>query len=72
MPEVDGFSSTSMIRDFEKSENLIPIPICALTANAGDDIKRQCLNSGFNDYITKPFTRNDLCDAMQTFIQPGS
>lgn len=53
MPELDGFQATQQIRTKIPDSNL---PIIALTANAlkGDRIK--CLESGMNDYVTKPVT----------------
>jgi CheY-like chemotaxis protein len=50
MPEMDGFTATQEIRKIDKF-----IPIVALTANSLADEKERCLNSGFDDYITKPF-----------------
>lgn len=50
MPEMDGFTATSKIR-----QSYVDIPIIALTANASQEIKESCINAGFNDFITKPF-----------------
>lgn len=55
MPEMDGFSATTEIRKFNKDT-----PIFALTANSLSNEKERCLNSGFNDYILKPFKSDEL------------
>ncbi|RCX08011.1 ATP-binding protein [Marinomonas foliarum] len=60
MPEMDGFSTTVAIRQIEKSKGLNQTPIIALTAHVEEDIKRQCLDSGMNAFISKPFLFEDL------------
>ncbi|MCX7985964.1 MAG: response regulator [Bacteroidales bacterium] len=49
MPEMDGIQATLEIR---KSGNRIPI--IAMTANISKDERREALNSGMDDYVTKP------------------
>lgn len=60
MPEMDGFSATVAIRQLEQSKGLKQTPIIALTAHVEEDIKRQCLNSGMDAFISKPFLFEDL------------
>jgi signal transduction histidine kinase len=56
MPEMDGFAATHYIRN-----NLqMQIPIIAMTATAMKDEQWQCLDSGMNEYMTKPFEFTDL------------
>lgn len=52
MPELDGFETTRIIRESNKSYS--QIPIIAMTANAlkGDDDK--CIDAGMDDYLSKP------------------
>lgn len=54
MPEMDGITATRHIRA-EYPPDQQPI-IIAMTANALEDGKRQCLAAGMNDYISKPIT----------------
>jgi len=60
MPNMDGFEATKKIRLELNSD----VPIIALTANAiiGDDEK--CLDSGMQDYLSKPFAPDDLYEAI--------
>lgn len=61
MPEVDGLQSTKMIREFEKSASIkYPCYIVAITANALMEDKALCLEAGMNNFLTKPFTENEL------------
>jgi PAS domain S-box-containing protein len=61
MPEMDGFTATRVIRDREReTEKPHLVPIIALTANAMDGDRQRCLASGMNDYLTKPFTVDQL------------
>ncbi len=43
MPEMDGLEATKTIREFEKQNNLSPVNIVALTANAFEDDKKHVL-----------------------------
>ncbi|NPD46466.1 MULTISPECIES: Cache 3/Cache 2 fusion domain-containing protein [unclassified Lentimicrobium] len=60
MPVLDGLKATIKIREYEKENNLDPIKITAMTANAlkGDD--QICFDAGMDAYISKPFKRPDL------------
>jgi CheY-like chemotaxis protein len=57
MPELDGLDATRMIR-------MLPLDrqptIIALTANAFDSDRQACLDAGMDDFMTKPFTLDDL------------
>ncbi|HEV7800911.1 MAG TPA: response regulator [Burkholderiales bacterium] len=57
MPEMDGFEATRNIRQIQKEDNLKRIPIIALTANAMQQDRDECLNSGMDDHLSKPYTR---------------
>lgn len=62
MPVLDGFEATRAIRMMDKSWS--KVPIIALTANATQKDIEQCLRSGMNDCIPKPFTPEDLYRAL--------
>lgn len=52
MPKMTGIEATVMIR------NLYPdIPIIAVTAYAQESDRDRILDSGFSDYIAKPFSK---------------
>jgi two-component system sensor histidine kinase/response regulator len=57
MPEMDGFEATRNIREMQKQSGLRRIPIIALTANAMQQDRDECLNAGMDDHLSKPYTR---------------
>jgi PAS domain S-box-containing protein len=65
MPVMDGFETTTFIRNELKSH----VPIIALTANAFKSELEQCLKIGMNDYVTKPFEEEKLIGVILTAIQ---
>ncbi len=64
MPEMDGYEATQAIRARERTLGLPRLPIVALTANALADDRERCLASGMDDFVTKPFTREQLARAL--------
>jgi signal transduction histidine kinase/ligand-binding sensor domain-containing protein/DNA-binding response OmpR family regulator/HPt (histidine-containing phosphotransfer) domain-containing protein len=63
MPIMDGYAATKAIR-----ENWPDIPIVALTAGMGDDLRQQCLEVGINEVMSKPFSLQDLEYILNRFL----
>lgn len=61
MPEVDGYSVLRQLRQNPSTET---IPFIFLTAKADKMDMRQGMNLGADDYLTKPFTRDELLEAV--------
>ena len=57
MPKMDGITATRQIR---RQENLAELPIVAMTANAMQVHKEECIAAGMNDFIAKPFEPKQL------------
>ncbi len=64
MPNMGGLEATEKIRKWEtKTRSHQPsthIPIVALTANAMKGDREMCIEAGMDDYLTKPFKREDI------------
>lgn len=58
MPEMDGFEATARMREMMPGSNRPPI--VALTADAVKGDRERCLAAGMDDYLAKPFTRDQL------------
>ncbi len=67
MPIMDGFEATAEIQISEKY-SLLKTPIIALTANISDSYKKMCLSEGMNDFVTKPFSSDDLFLSIQQLL----
>lgn len=69
MPILDGFAATAAIRQHEASVGTgHHIPIIALTANAMEGDRNKCLEAGMDDYLSKPFSQEDLRAALQRWM----
>ena len=63
MPLMDGYEAMRRIRQLPGSTDQRP-QIIAITAHALPDEKSSGLSAGMNDYLTKPFERQDLFIAL--------
>jgi PAS domain S-box-containing protein len=74
MPVMDGFVATAEIRTYEQrlaAEGRPPhrTPIIALTANAMQGDRERCLEAGMDDYLTKPYSRDQLAAALTRWLK---
>ena len=60
MPVMNGFITTEKLRVKEKHAQNQPVPIIAVTAHAIVDAKEKCIESGMNDFLSKPFDMDAL------------
>ncbi|NTU88216.1 MAG: response regulator, partial [Chlorobiaceae bacterium] len=68
MPEMDGMEATRVIRDHASDVADHAIPVIALTAHAMRGDRELCLQSGMNDYITKPVDPHAMAETIKKWI----
>lgn len=60
MPIMNGIEAAEEIRRIEKEQNQEPIKIIAITAFALDNKREECLSSGMDNFLAKPFKPKEL------------
>ncbi|MEM7582734.1 MAG: response regulator [Acidobacteriota bacterium] len=80
MPIMDGHEATQAIRRLERSKGLPTqgqprdnrtaehVPIIAMTANAMKGDREHCLESGMDDYLSKPFGQAQLHEILDRWL----
>jgi DNA-binding response OmpR family regulator len=63
MPEMDGFETLERIRD------LSDVPVLMLTARAAELEKVRGLKAGADDYVTKPFGRQEFLARVEAMLR---
>lgn len=66
MPVMDGYETSRRMRDDSRWQH---IPIIALTANALHEDRQRCEDAGMNDYLSKPFKREDLQHLLDKWLE---
>jgi len=65
MPELDGYETTTAIRQDIKYRNL---PILAVTAKAMMGDREKCIAAGASDYISKPVDMDQLVSLLRVWL----
>ena len=71
MPEMDGFEAARAIRHGENSAGT-RVPILAMTACAMKGDRERCLESGMDDYISKPVVVAELFEKLDRYAASAS
>jgi CheY-like chemotaxis protein len=69
MPEMDGYQTMRAIR---QQNELLNLPIIALTAKAMKGDREKCIEAGASDYITKPVETDQLLSLLRVWLYRGS
>jgi two-component system sensor histidine kinase/response regulator len=64
MPEMDGKAATQTLRRLGFND----VPIIAMTAHAMKGDREMCLESGMNDYVTKPIKRETVFEMINRYV----
>lgn len=65
MPKMDGLTATKHIRQQLGFKNL---PVLAMTANAMDKEREECMTAGMNDHVAKPINAKELISKLNWWI----
>jgi two-component system sensor histidine kinase/response regulator len=68
MPIMDGFTAAGEIRRREQTSGAARVPIIALTANAMQGERERCLGAGMDDFLSKPFTQQQLAMLLRRWL----
>ncbi|SFC52513.1 response regulator [Massilia yuzhufengensis] len=69
MPVMDGFAATAAIRGHEREQGRArTLPVIAITANALQGDREACLAAGMDDYLSKPFTQQQLAAVIGRWV----
>jgi PAS domain S-box-containing protein len=69
MPVMDGLEATRQIRVAEMENSVPRTPIIAMTANAMQGDRENCLEVGMDDYIAKPIKSQDLQQLLRQYAK---
>jgi len=67
MPEMDGLTATTRIREQEKQTHR-KVPIIAMTAHAMRGDRERCIEAGMDDYVSKPISASTLLEAIYRVV----
>jgi signal transduction histidine kinase/CheY-like chemotaxis protein len=70
MPLMDGMEATREIRAQERTMGLPRLPVIALTATTSDVSRQQCLSAGMDDFMSKPYTKDELDRVLNRWARP--
>ena len=65
---MDGYSATKKLRQIEKDTGG-HIPIIGMTAYAMKGDKERCIESGMDDYLPKPFDKDDFYKIVDKYLK---
>ena len=66
MPVMNGFEATRLIRQLPAPKGTIPV--IAMTAHALESKRKECFESGMNDFITKPIEPSLMYESINKYI----
>lgn len=72
MPVMDGVTAYFEIKKFCASEKVPMIPVVALTANAVKGDREKYLETGMNDYLSKPIDNAELLRVLSAYLKKES
>lgn len=68
MPIMSGIDATIKIREMELIKNRKRTPIIAITANAFEENREECIRVGMDEFVSKPLNVEELVGKINKFI----
>lgn len=66
LPDIDGFEVARQLKGGSQTRH---IPKIALTANAMHGDRELCLGAGYDDYLAKPVSRQELFNVLKNYLK---
>ena len=67
MPRMNGFEACKVIRSLPDDRN--KLPIIALTANAFEENRKDCLDAGMSEHVSKPIKIQSLLQTIESVLK---
>ena len=64
-------TGTDLLHLIRERDGMAQVPAVALTAYAMPGDREDFLEKGFDEYVSKPFTRDDLTEAIENTLNPA-
>jgi len=72
MPEMDGATTSRLIRDWERRHGRKPVPIVIITADSQTETRERAMNAGVNGFLTKPLSQSALFETLNLYLAASS
>ncbi len=69
MPVMNGLEATAHIRQVERKDGIERTPIVAVTAHALKGDRERCMESGMDDYLSKPINHGALREMLSRYLE---
>ena len=67
MPRMNGFEACKVIRSLPNNRS--QLPIIALTANAFEEDRKDCLDAGMSEHVAKPIEIQSLLQTIESVLK---
>lgn len=68
MPEMEGTEAFEKIRELELKKQTAPVPVILLTADDAAGARKEYLEYGFDNYLSKPIEEQQVCEEVRKYL----